>query len=203
MLLRELGLDLTTIGKVVDAQHDPIEALRQHHRRLLDERGRLDRLATTVAATIKHLEEGTDMPAKHMFEGFEMGPEHLDAVEARRVENTGDADQPEIAQIRRNTAGWSEQDWGRFNAQGHDLTRRMVALLREGVAADDAETFAVLDDDLALQRKLWSPDKASYIEQAEGLTEPSELRTHYNAQDPRLADYLREAMLAYAERRMQ
>ncbi|MCZ0730683.1 MerR family transcriptional regulator [Mycolicibacterium iranicum] len=203
LLLRELGLDLATIGKVVDAQHDPIEALRQHHRRLLDERGRLDRLATTVAATIKHLEEGTDMPAEDMFEGFEMSPEHLDAVEAARVESTGDTEQPEIAEIKRNTAEWSEQDWGQFNAQGHDLTRRMVALLRDGVAADDAETFAVLDDDLALQRKLWSPDKASYIEQAEGLSEPSELRTYYNAQDPRLAEYLREAMLAYAERRMQ
>ena len=79
----------------------------------------------------------------------------------------------------------------------------MVALLRAGVAADDAETFAVLDEDLALQRKLWSPDKASYIEQAEGLRQPSELRSYYNAQDPRLAEYLREAMLAYADSRMQ
>lgn len=119
LLLRELGLDLTTIGKVVDAQHDPIEALRQHHRRLLDERGRLDRLAITVAATIKHLEEGTDMPAEHMFEGFEMSPEYLDDVEARRVESTGSTEQPEIAEIKRNTAEWSEQDWGQFNAEGH------------------------------------------------------------------------------------
>jgi DNA-binding transcriptional MerR regulator len=203
LLLRELGLDLTTIKNVVDAQHDPIEALRHHHRRLLDERGRLDRLAATVAATIEHLEEGTDMPAEHMFEGFEMSPEYLADLEARRVESTGSTDQPEIAEIKRNTAEWSEQDWAQFNAEGHDLTRRMVALLREGVAADDADTFAVLDDDLALQRKLWNPDKASYIEQAEGLQGPSELRAYYNAQDPRLAEYLRQAMLAYAERRMQ
>ena len=202
LLLRALGLDLTTIGQVVDAQHDPVEALRQHHRRLVDERGRLDRLAATVAATIKHLEEKTDMPAERMFDGFELSPEYLDGLEARRVESTGSAEQPEIAEIKHNTAQWSEQDWGQFNADGHDLTRRMVALLRDGVAADDPETFAVLDDDLALQRKLWSPDKASYIEQAEGLQEPSEIRSYYNAQDPRLAEYLREAMLAYADRRM-
>jgi DNA-binding transcriptional MerR regulator len=202
LLLRELGLDLTTIGKVVDAQHDPIEALRQHHRRLLDERGRLDRLATTVAATIKHLEEGTDMPAEHMFEGFEMSPEYLDDLEARRVENTGTTEQPEIAEVRRNTAEWSKRDWGEFNAAGHDLTRRMATLLREGVAADAPETFAVLDDDLALQRKLWSPDRAGYIALAEALQEPSELRSYYDAHHPRLSAYLREAMLAYAERRM-
>lgn len=202
LLLRELGLDLTTIGQVVDAQRDPIEALRQHQRRLLDERGRLDRLAATVATTIEHLEEGTEMPAERMFEGFEMSPQHLDDLEARRVESTGSTQQPEIAEIKCNTAQWSEQDWSQFNADGHDLTRRLVALLRDGVAADDPETFAVLNDDLALQRRLWSPDKASYIEQAKGLQEPSELRSYYNAQDPRLADYLREAMLAYADRRM-
>jgi DNA-binding transcriptional MerR regulator len=203
LLLRDLGLDLTTIGQVVDAQHDPIEALRRHHRRLLDERGRLDRLVTTVAATIKHLEEGTDMPAEHMFEGFEMSPGYLDDLEARRVESTGSTEQPEIAEVKRNTADWSAQDWGEFNTEGHDLTRRMAVLLRDGVAADDAQTMAVLDEDLALQRKLWSPDKAGYIALAEALQEPSELRSYYNAHDPRLAEYLREAMLAYADSRMQ
>jgi MerR family transcriptional regulator, thiopeptide resistance regulator len=81
--------------------------------------------------------------------------------------------------------------------------QRMLTLLREGVAPDDTETFAVLDDDLALQRKLWSPDKAGYIALAQALEEPSELRSHYDAQDPRLAGYLREAMLAYANSRMQ
>ncbi|WKG00784.1 MerR family transcriptional regulator [Mycolicibacterium sp. HK-90] len=203
LLLRELGLDLETIGKVVDAQHDPIDALRQHHHRLLAERGRLDRLAATVAATIKHLEEGTDMPAEHIFEGFEMSRAYLDELEARRVESTGSTEQPEISEIKRNIAGRSEQDFEDFNAEGADLTRRMLVLLRDGVAADDARTFAVLDDDLAVQRKLWSPDKASYIALAEALRQPSDLRSHYDAQDPRLAEYLREAMLAYAERRMQ
>ena len=39
---------------------------------------------------------------------------------------------------------------------------------------------------------------ARYVALAEALREPSELRSHYDAQDPRLAGYLREAMLAYA-----
>jgi MerR family transcriptional regulator, thiopeptide resistance regulator len=147
LLLRELGLDLTTIGGVVDAQHDPIEALRRHHRRLLDERGRLDRLAVTVAATIKHLEEGTGMPAENLFEGFELSPEYLAELEARRVEITGNEEQPELAEIKRNTAEWSEQDFGAFNAEGADLTRRMLTLLRDGVVPDDAATFAVLDNE--------------------------------------------------------
>lgn len=203
LLYRELGLDLVTIGEIVNAQRDPVEALRRHHRRLLDERGRLDRLATTVAATIEHLEEGTDMPAQNMFEGFRMSPEYLAEVEADRIRRTGSEDQPELTEIRRTTAQWSEQDFSDFNAEGDRLTQRLVRLLRDGVAADDDEVFAVLDEDLTLQRRLWNPDRASYVAQAEGLQEPSELRTHYDAQDPRLAEYLRAAMLAYADRRMR
>lgn len=61
---------------MVDAQHDPIEALRGHHRRLLDERARLDRLAATVDITIRHLEEGTDMSAENLFES--MTPERAE-----------------------------------------------------------------------------------------------------------------------------
>ena len=70
LLLRDLGLDLATIGGVVDAERDPLEALRRHHQRLLDERGRLDRQAGTVAATIEHLEDGSDMPAEDLFEAM-------------------------------------------------------------------------------------------------------------------------------------
>jgi DNA-binding transcriptional MerR regulator len=195
LLLRDLGLDLATIGAVVDAEHDPIEALRRHHRRLLEERGRLDRLATTVAATIKHLEEGTDMPAENLFKGFEFTAEYIDRELQR-------ADQPELAEVKRNTADWSAEDFQSFNQEGAQLERRMLALLRDAVAHDDASTFALLEDDLALQRKVWSPDREGYVRLAEALTEPSEWNSHLASLDPRLPAYLRDAMIAYANARM-
>src|ERR1051325_7118252 len=58
LVLRELGLDLTRLAQVIDGEHDRVEALRQHHRRLLDERSRIDRLARTIATTILRLERG-------------------------------------------------------------------------------------------------------------------------------------------------
>jgi len=82
-------------------------------------------------------------------------------------------------------------------------TRTSAArLLRAGVDHDDAATFAVLDDDLALQRQVWTTDKESYTALAESLSEPSEWRAHMDSLDPRLATYLRDAMLAYANERI-
>jgi 8-oxo-dGTP diphosphatase len=68
LLLQELGMDLATIGGVVDDEDDPTDALHRQHRRLLNERERLDHLAATVAATIQHLEEETDIPAEKLFD---------------------------------------------------------------------------------------------------------------------------------------
>lgn len=202
LLLRELGLDLATIGAVIDAEHDPVDALRRHHRRLLDERGRLDRLAATVEATIAHLEKGTDMPPEKLFKGFEFSHEYVAGVEASEVERTGNAEQPELAEVKRNIADWTEDDFSEFNQQGAQLERRMLSLLRDGAAVDDPATFAVLDEDLALQRQLWTPQKDSYVALAESLVEPSEWRTHLDTLDPALAGYLRDAMVAYAHARL-
>jgi MerR family transcriptional regulator, thiopeptide resistance regulator len=195
LLLRELGLDLATIRAVVDAEHDPVEALRGHHRRLVKERGRLDRLVETVAATITHLEEGTDMPAENLYEGFELSPDYIDR-ELQRTKH------PELSEVKDRTADWSEQDFQSFNGQGAQLEQRLLALLRADVAPDDAAAFVVLDDDLKLQQRVWTPDKDGYIALAESLSEPSEWRAHMDSLDPRLAAYLRSAMIAYANQRM-
>jgi DNA-binding transcriptional MerR regulator len=88
LLLRELDMDLGTIAAVVDGARDRVEALRAHEQRLLAERGRLDRLARTVAATIAHLEEGTAMPAEELFEGFRFTRE-TDAMAAYAVARMG------------------------------------------------------------------------------------------------------------------
>jgi MerR family transcriptional regulator, thiopeptide resistance regulator len=103
--------------------------------------------------------------------------------------------------VQRNTADWTNEQFQAFNAEGIQLERRLLALLRDGVAADDEATLAVIEDDLALQRKVYNPDKDSYTQLARAITEPSEWRTHLDSLDPRLAEYLRDAMLAYSDHR--
>lgn len=86
LLLRELDVDLATIREVVDAATDPAVALERHHHELLTERGRLDRIAATVTATLHQLHEGDQMNAESMFDG--MSPEranYLAGLPKKRV----------------------------------------------------------------------------------------------------------------------
>ena len=86
LLMRELGIDLASIGAVVDERSDPVETLYAHHRRLLDEQERLNRLAQTVTVTIDHIKRGEDMPAESLFAA--MTPEraaYLTGLPKKRV----------------------------------------------------------------------------------------------------------------------
>jgi DNA-binding transcriptional MerR regulator len=202
LLLRELGMDLTGIAAVADGVRDQVEALRAHHQRLLAERTRLDRLAQTVAATIAHLERGTAMPAEEIFEGFRFNRERIAELEALAIERSGRTEQPYFDEIKRHTADWSDEQFRQVEQDGADTERRLLALLRDGVPADDPAVFAVLDDDLAAQRRLLSLDRDSYAALGHAFATAPELREHLDTQDPRLAEYMRDGMVAYAAARM-
>jgi DNA-binding transcriptional MerR regulator len=203
LLLRELGMDLTGIAAVADGVRDRVEALRAHQQRLIAERTRLDRLVATVAATIAYLEKGTDMPAEEIFEGFRFTRETIAELEALAIERSGQTQQPYFDEIRRRTADWSDEQFRQIERDGAEIERRLLVLLRAGVEADDPAVFAVLDDDLAAQRRLVSLDPDSYAALGNAFAAAPELRAHLDAQDPRLAEYMRDGMVAYAAARMR
>ncbi len=202
LVLRELDVDLPTIAAVLDGERDRIEALRDHHRRLVELGARLERLVSTVAATITHLERGTDMPAEDLFDGFRFNREVLADLEARTIEATGRTEQPHFAEIKQRTQDWTDEQFRQVEQQGAEIELRLLTLMREGVAATDPAVFAVLDDDIASSRKLMTLDRATYAALGEAFAAAPELRAHLDARDPRLADYLRDAMVAYADTRM-
>jgi MerR family transcriptional regulator, thiopeptide resistance regulator len=202
LLLRELGMDLTAIGSVVDGDHDQIEALRSHRDRLLDEAARLARLADTVAATIVHLEKGTDVPAETLFVGFRFTRESLAQLEALTVERTGEPNQPGIAEVKKRTRDWTAEQFAAVDRHGAQIEHRLLALLRTGTPADDPAVLDVLADDVAGLRHLMDPTADTYAALGEAFAATPELRAHLDAQDPGLAAYMRDAMVAYARIRM-
>ncbi len=202
LLLRALGLDLATIAGILNGAGDRVAALRDHHRRLLAERSRLDRLARTVAETIAHLERGEDMAAEEMFDGFRFTRETLDDLEAIAADRSGGRVSPYFEEVRQRTAGWSAEDFRDAERAGADVEVRLLALLNEGKPADDPAVFDVLADDYAAQATMWTPTAEAYAQLGEAFANAPELRAHLDARDPRLAGYMRDAMVAYAAARL-
>ena len=82
LLLRELGLGLDAVGRVLDDRVDAAPALRDHLEWLRAERQRLARQIASVESTIHAVEEGEEIVAEQMFDGFDH-TQYKDEVEER------------------------------------------------------------------------------------------------------------------------
>ncbi|WP_295127330.1 MerR family transcriptional regulator [uncultured Leifsonia sp.] len=82
LLLRDLGLGLPAIARVLDDRQDAVPALRDHLTWLRSERERLARQIASVEATIHAVEEGEEIVAEEMFDGFDH-TQYKDEVEQR------------------------------------------------------------------------------------------------------------------------
>jgi len=88
LLLRELGVPLGAIRRVLDGTADRVAVLREHRVALLAERDRLDRLAATVARMVEMRERGDHMGPEELFEGFDADRQR--GYEAELVERYGE-----------------------------------------------------------------------------------------------------------------
>lgn len=199
LLLRELGVDLGTIGRVLDGHLNQVEALREHEHALRLEQERLGHLAVTVTRTIAQLEGRGTMTAAELFEGLK---ERTTALESELVGRHGEGVREHFADARERTADWTEADYLRSKAEGEELDGRFLALLRSGVGPSAPEALELTGEHYTAVSAFWTPDATSYTGLGRLYVDSPQFRARYDAQDPGLAEYLREALAAYARERL-
>ena len=82
LLLRRLGMGLSGIAEVLDRSVSDADALRAHLAWLRVERERIDRQLAAVERTICAADEGKDLMAEEMFDGFDQ-TQYREEVEQR------------------------------------------------------------------------------------------------------------------------
>lgn len=197
LLLRELGLGLEAISRIVNDGASPVEQLRRHHRWLTAERDRFERLARTVARTIEEWEGGEHVSTEQLFDGFDA--ERQARYEEELVERYGDGATPHVAESRRRMAGWTPERTARIRQEWAGFGPRLVALIERDAAVDDPRVQEVIAEHYRWITNFWTPDRASYPGLGQLYADHPDFRSQFDAQHPRLAEFLREAMTAYAE----
>lgn len=205
LVLRELGLGLREIADVLDRQIDQSEALRAHHRRLLAERDRLDRLARTVRRTIAGLDRGEQrgqtsqredggMTAinhpEDLFEGFDL-ERHSETARERWPE--------EWAESKRNVEALGDEDAERMKEEQTAQMVRMAEFMVAGTAADDAAVQREVGAQYEQLCRFWTPNQEAYKTLTRTFAEDEQWRTAYERVAEGLAAYQRDAMIAYAD----
>ncbi|MBT2507698.1 MerR family transcriptional regulator [Streptomyces sp. ISL-98] len=200
LLMRELDLGLREIQAVLDSHVDQVTVLREHHRRLLRERDRLETLVRTVGRTIAELEEGKDNNdmakinrPENLFEGFEHSP-----ADAEVRERWPKAWEQSRQAIETMTAEDQEQWQREVTAQMIRIAEFMVA----GTPVADPAVQAELDAHYQGVCRFWTPNAAAYRGLGQTYVDDPQIRANYDKITDGLAVYQRDAMVLYADARL-
>jgi DNA-binding transcriptional MerR regulator len=193
LVLRELGVDLPSIGRIVRSGDDratQLQVLRQHRDRLLSERDRYDRLAATVATTMQSLDGGRTMAAKDLYAGFDNSEYE---VEARELWGADAVD--------RGTSAWArlgESGQDAHHAEATAISESLAICLADGVPVDSPRVHALVARHHAQIALFWTPNRASYTGLGQMYVDDPRFAATYDAFTPGLAPYLRDAMAVFA-----
>ena len=199
LVLRELGVGLPEIARIVDEQTDRIEALRAHHERLLGERDRLGKLAATVARTIGELEHSTEGVAvkinrpENLFEGFD-NSQYEDEARERWPE--------EFARSKQYTDSLTQEQMDELGRESTAGMIRMAEFMAAGTPADDDAVQAEVHTHYVAMCRFWTPNAQAYRALGQMYVDDERFTETYAKIAPGLAAYYRDAMAVYADTRL-
>ena len=193
LLLRQLGTPLDTIRRIVDTDDSAttVSLLRDHLAAVERERERLALLASTVAATITSLENGTAMTADEILAGFD----HQQYEPETRARWGDDA-------VRSGNEAWKDlgSEGRKVHLAEHGAIAAGLAELKAagGDPADDA-VQALVARHHAWVSVFWTPDAAAYRRLGDLYVQDPRFESTYAKYAEGLATFLRDAMHGYAE----
>ncbi len=198
LFYRELGFALEEIATIVDdPRTDAIGHLRRQ-RGLLTERIR--RLSAMVAAIDYEMEARTmdlRLTSEERLEVFgEFQPEDY-AEEAEQRWGETEA----YKESNRRVSNYTKEDWQQLKAEEEEVRTRLAAAFEAGLPPDSDEAMAAVE---AHRRHISRWFYECGYEMHRGLTEmyvsDERFRSNYDTQTPGLAQYIKEAAHANAER---
>lgn len=202
LVLRELGLPLDAVARLLDGTRDRAAVLREHRAALLSERDRLARLADTVGRTIAEIEAEpggaamTPLTPEELFDGFDA--EKQKEYEAELVERYGPQAQDKIDESWRRVGAMSKDDAARIQAEIATRDQEYAALLDAGVDPADPRVQEVTAGHYRWVCEFWTPDADAFAGLGDLYVDSPDFKARYDAVRPGLAEYVRDAMAVYA-----
>jgi DNA-binding transcriptional MerR regulator len=198
LFYRELGFGLDEIRTVMtDGDADAIGHLRRQHAMLLDRIGRLKRMVVAIEKAMEAHSMGISLTAEERLEVF--GDFDPEAHAAEAEERWGGTDT--FRESQRRVSRYTKADWDRMKAEAAAYGDRLVAAMRAGQPADSVEAMDAAEEHRQHISR-WFYDCTYEIHRALGqlYVDDTRFTATYEGIAPGLAVYLRDAIVANAER---
>lgn len=189
LVLRELGMGLDQIRRVLADGLDPTTALRGHVVDLEDQRDRLTRQIASVRRTVERLEGGEELMAEQTFEEFDH-TRYREEVEHRWGKDA-------YARSDRWWRGLSPTDRAAYQGESTAISAAYGELAAAGAAPDSTEATQVVRRHVAWLEA--GPMRGHVTrDYVIGLGELYVADPRFGASYPGYVEFVRDAMHAYA-----
>lgn len=198
LFYRELGFCLEEVAVLVDDPHaDPGEHLRRRHEVITHRIQQLQRMAAAVEHAMEAERMGISLTPEERFEVF--GDHDPDRYDEEVRHRWGDTDA--WRESRRRTARYTKEDWLRIKAAMDENTRAFADLMAAGTAPDSEEAMDLAEEHRQqICGNFYACDYPLHVGLAEMYVADPRFTATYDATRPGLAAYLREAIVANANR---
>ncbi|MGW1297790.1 MerR family transcriptional regulator [Streptomyces sp. NPDC002533] len=194
LLLRELGLSLPAIKDVLEGQRDTAVALRAHLRLLEQEQARIGRQIASVRTTLHKTQEGMELMAAEVFDGFDHTAHEQEVTErwGRDAYEEGD----------RWWRSLGDREKKAFQDEHEAIARDWGRAREAGLAADGPEA-----QDLARRHCAWlasaeEPSRSYVIGLGEMYVADPRFGNNYDRYGDGTAAFVRDALTVYAQHRL-
>ncbi|MFB6502812.1 MULTISPECIES: MerR family transcriptional regulator [unclassified Streptomyces] len=198
LFYRELGFPLDRIAVLLDdPEADPQEHLHRQHRMLTDRIAELRKMADAVEKAMEARKMGINLTPEEKFEVFGDKDPEMHAEEAGRRWGGTDA----YAESQRRAASYTKDDWKRMQAEAAEWGAAYGALMEAGEPATGERAMDLAEEH---RRRIIGRFYECGPEMHRGLGEmyvsDPRFRAYYEAIRPGMAEHLRDAIEANAER---
>ncbi len=195
LMLRDLGLALPAIAAVVDGEQENTDALSAHLRWLRQEKQRLDRQIGAVEGTIKRLKGGERLMVEEALDGFDHSSYRDEVIERWGAEAYATSD-----------AWYRSLDDGQkaaISAQQADIQRAFANALAAGESAASEAVLAIAKRHYEWVSVGWQgrrPTADQFVGLGDLYVADDRFAKNYGGREG--AEFVRDAMAAYAEREL-
>lgn len=194
---RELGLALDEIGALLDGGDDEVALLRRQRDALADRIARLQHVLAAVMTTMEARTMGIELTPAEILEVFGEDDPTRYADEAQERWSGTDP----YAQSQERSRRYTKADWQQVKAEQDASTARYAGLMRAGVLPADPRAMDAAEAHRQMITQ-WFYDCTPAMHRGLGdlyLADPR-FTAHYDAHEPGLAQWVRDAVHANADR---
>jgi DNA-binding transcriptional MerR regulator len=193
LFYRELDIPLDDIKKIMGRRDfDVMGALQSHKEALSKQVVRINRLIQTVDNTINHLKGNQTMSNEKLFEGFSEEQQEKYAQEAEKMYN------PEtVRESNRKWKAYSAAKKEAILAESSAIYKDMIAVMSKGASSTEAQV--IIERWRKHMDYFWTPNLEQLLGIANGYTDDPKFKANFDKMDPRLAEFMRDAVKVYVE----